>query len=273
MCLSPIYLKQGIGAKPVPCQKCSECLSKRRQDWFIRIKYHAKQFKQNAFVTFTYDDENIPMVEIDRGTGCDFAYSLWPRDMQLYFKSLRKDLGTRRISYYLVGEYGTHTLRPHYHAIIFNLGRSDADIIKRNWKKGISYVGSASDASINYVCKYHLLRGETPTGCEPSFCRMSKNLGLGYVFKHYTWHNDDVMNRDYIYLDGFKKPLPRYYKEYLFKKEDRLKLMAQIEKKQAKRLDEEFKNHQDVNFYENRRYQIAQKNRKFKRKTEESGSL
>jgi len=50
------------------------------------------------------------------------ADSLIKRDVQLFVKRLRKDQDARglaKIRYYLVGEYGDQTKRPHYHAAIF----------------------------------------------------------------------------------------------------------------------------------------------------------
>jgi len=50
------------------------------------------------------------------------ADSLIKRDVQLFIKRLRKEQdsrGSSKIKYYLVGEYGDLTKRPHYHAAIF----------------------------------------------------------------------------------------------------------------------------------------------------------
>lgn len=53
------------------------------------------------------------------------------RQMQLYFKSLRKRLEPGRIKYFCVSEYGdkwsplTPLGRPHYHALIFYRGDID----------------------------------------------------------------------------------------------------------------------------------------------------
>ena len=61
----------------------------------------------NAYITLTYNDDHLP------ANG-----SLQPRDLQLFWKRLRK-ARTPGIRYYACGEYGDQTARPHYHAIIF----------------------------------------------------------------------------------------------------------------------------------------------------------
>jgi len=45
--------------------------------------------------------------------------SLSKKDFQLYMRRLRFDAG-KGLKYYVCGEYGTKSNRPHYHAIIFN---------------------------------------------------------------------------------------------------------------------------------------------------------
>ena len=101
----------------VPCGKCPSCLSDRARDWSNRCLMELKTSGSAIFVTLTYDDFHLP---ID-----DDGPTLRVRDVQLFFKRLRKDFPNSRIRYLLSGEYGSKTSRPHYHAIIFGLSLSD----------------------------------------------------------------------------------------------------------------------------------------------------
>ena len=91
----------------VPCGHCLACRIARTREWTVRLLHESEFWEDTIFVTLTYDDEHLPS---DR--------SLVPRDLTLFFKRLRKDLGDRKIKYYACGEYGDTFGRPHYHAII-----------------------------------------------------------------------------------------------------------------------------------------------------------
>lgn len=129
-----------------------------------------------CFITLTYSDENLP----ENG-------SLSSRDLQLFFKRLRKKL-PHRIRYFACGEYGERFKRPHYHAIIFGLENSCLtwQLISDVWNKGIIDVGSVTKDSISYVAGYvskkinnedreRVKNGEISR----EFCRMSLKPAIG----------------------------------------------------------------------------------------------
>lgn len=135
---------------------------------------------QNAtFATLTYDDEHLP----EGGT-------LVPKHTQDWLKRLRRQIEPTKIRYYLVGEYGEKTGRPHYHAIIFGLsyhGR-DAEIMQTTWGKGGCYFGDVTKDSTAYVTGYVTKKWtnkndpkvlEFLKGRHPEFARMSKRPGIG----------------------------------------------------------------------------------------------
>ena len=45
----------------VPCGHCEDCLKANARAWSIRILQEAKQYKNNYFITFTYDDDHLPL--------------------------------------------------------------------------------------------------------------------------------------------------------------------------------------------------------------------
>lgn len=129
------------------------------------------QHESSFFVTLTYDKEHIP----EDG-------SLRLRDVQLFLKRLREQVSPERIRYYVVGEYGDRSMRPHYHLCLFGL--RDPNMVSLCWPSGMVHVGSLTPQSASYVCGY-VCKGMTKEedvrlgGRRPEFARMSLRPGIG----------------------------------------------------------------------------------------------
>lgn len=185
---------------PVPCGKCAECRKKARQDWSTRIQNEASMHEENAFITLTYNNENLPKNEKGQPT-------LRYVDVQLFLKRLRKAIFERfgkKIRFYCVGEYGTKFSRPHYHLIIFGHAFYETrkvirkrgqfldyidDIITDCWKYGYHTVNDYSLSTASYVAGYvtkKLTAQAPPKSIEPEFHRMSRRDGIGksYMIKY-----------------------------------------------------------------------------------------
>lgn len=134
----------------------------------------------SSFVTLTYRQDKLPK-----------GLSLDPRDPQLWLKRLRKSISPNKIRYFLVGEYGEFTARPHYHAAIFGLdpyvgGGSDgrSGIVRDSWGLGHTYTGDLTEESAGYVAGYVTKKmtsweDKRLNGRYPEFARMSLRPGLG----------------------------------------------------------------------------------------------
>ena len=105
----------------IPCGQCYGCIEDKRREWFVRLNSHLESADSASFITLTYEDEKLPKTS-------EGIHTLCKEDLQKFFKRLRYYYKWKKIKYYAVGEYGTKTERPHYHAIIFNLP-SDEDIL------------------------------------------------------------------------------------------------------------------------------------------------
>lgn len=131
--------------------------------------------RENAFVTLTYNDECLPP-ELQR------------RDAQLWIKSLRKAVEPLKIRYLIVGEYGDKTNRPHYHALIFGLGKRYAQLFAETWGKGFCYTGEVTPESCAYVARYTLKKltdtniPEELQALAPTFALQSLKPGIGANF-------------------------------------------------------------------------------------------
>jgi len=219
---------------PVPCGKCPACLSRRTSVWTFRLKQQAKNANSSHFITLTYDTRFVPITK--RG-----FLTLEKRDVQLYFKRLRKLHGQNHtpIKYYLAGEYGSKTFRPHYHIILFN---ADIELIHKAWDKGEVHIGELTEASAAYTAKY-INKGKVIPMHQnddriPEFSLMSKKLGINYLSeKIINYHRADI-ERNFITLeDGKKISLPRYFREKIWTEKER--------RIQADKLAEKFKQLED----------------------------
>lgn len=174
MCLTPYTVKDRMTNRsiPVPCGKCPKCLSRRTSGWSFRLMQHEKTAQTAYFITLTYDTKNVNISK-------NGFMSLCKRDVQLFFKRLRKshEKGTV-IKYFAVGEYGGKTQRPHYHIILFN---ADVNKIQTAWNLGSVHYGEVSEASVGYTLKYMMKKSKIPMHRNDDrvkeFSLMSKGLG------------------------------------------------------------------------------------------------
>lgn len=201
----------------LPCGKCAECLLERARDWSIRCIHEAQMHQDNIFITLTYSDENLP----ENGKLNYF-------DFQLFMKRLRKHSG-KDIGFFMCGEYGEQTARPHYHACIFGTDFSDkiyqrenehgdkiwnSETLTKIWGLGHTEIGSVTQKSAGYVARYVLKKQhpEAPQG----FQKMSRKNAIGKTFVEKWFKDIFVHARGAIILsDGTRTKVPRYYEKWL----------------------------------------------------------
>ncbi|AXH75793.1 MAG: replication initiator protein [Microviridae sp.] len=238
-CLNPkgiVNPKLGVSMR-VRCGKCLACKEYRAGQWTIRLIEQEKCTKNNWFVTLTLNDENI--------TWGKYNPTLNKRDVQLFFKKLRKLLETR-ISYFAVGEYGSQTKRPHYHILLFNTGVDNKEVLlsllqlawtdSKSDGKGFIHTGSVTPQSIRYVSGYMEkgINGEAVSEeIQREFNLMSKGIGKEYLEKNFFYHfeNEKITYR----YKGIEKPLPRYYRDKIFQPNDRERIFQKIADSKPKR--------------------------------------
>lgn len=116
----------------LPCGKCLGCRLDYSRQWADRCMLELQDHEESYFCTFTYDEKHVPVsFYADEKTGEALkCLTLRKEDMQKFFKRLRKD--GQKVRYYMCGEYGDRTMRPHYHAIIYGLHIDDLVFYKRN---------------------------------------------------------------------------------------------------------------------------------------------
>ena len=199
------------------CGQCANCRLTRRLEWTARILMEMRLHRVTSWTTLTYAPENFP----PHG-------SLQKRDVQLLHKRMRKSGHSFR--YFVVGEYGSKTQRPHYHGIYFGMDPETLEkALQQNWRHGYTMTRECSVASAKYTAKYTLKKLTNPkdwykldseTRC-PEFSLMSRRpgVGLGYlpkIIKH--WQRTPIADKEdprLIRIEGKQYPLDPYVQRKL----------------------------------------------------------
>lgn len=193
------------GQMPCPCGKCIPCLINRKRLWKHRLLLESYTHENSAFVTLTYSDDKL--YYRNEKTGKELLQStLCPKHLQKFFKRLRKAISPSRVRFYVVGEYGDKSYRPHYHAALFGyepcwyggtrhqkhtVGGSccpPCDTIYKAWGKGGIDNAHLENDSAAYIAGYVTKKLTNPNdlkameilnGRYPEFARMSNRPGIG----------------------------------------------------------------------------------------------
>lgn len=259
-CLKPKYLPKR--EMVVPCGSCAFCAATKRSDWALRLAYEAKLHLVSKFVTLTYADNEL--IWKDGQPQLSKPSAKGDSHLQLWFKRVRR--AGYKLRYFAVGEYGSKTYRPHYHIILF--GDVPDDVLYKSWGKGHVHIGSVTPASIMY-CLGYIVNGkgwQMKHKRVPPFTVMSRRPGLGSNYLSaamVAWHKSDRKN--YAILDGQKRHLPRYYKEKIFSKLDRVRIAVRAEKEQFQKLlrfirdPKRMRMRDPLGYYEEQRKVLAKK--------------
>lgn len=215
----------------VPCGTCLNCRLTYARTWSQRCLLESKCWDENWFVTLTYDDDHLRYGEV--------WPTLVPPDVVLFLKRLReycRERGHIGVRFYMCGEYGDTTCRPHYHLLLFNLPINDlkyysksmlgdtywnSETMTRLWSKGHVVVGEVTEQSAAYVARYVMKKANNNTdydslGVHKEYVRMSRNPGIGLFYL--VHHLEEIYEKDQIYLPGGKIVKPcRYFDEKAMK--------------------------------------------------------
>lgn len=236
----------------IPCGHCIGCRIMYSREWANRCLLESECVDSSYFLTITYNNDFVPRSHyVDQNTGEVFdSLTLKKRDLQLFFKRLRKavvvrdgleESSTAGVRYFCCGEYGSHTYRPHYHAIIFGLRLDDLKLYKRNfhgdclytseflqncWSSKSSPLGFIVVApcswetcayTARYVCKKAFGIDKAfyeAHGLEPEFTLMSRRPGIGRPW--FDLH-PDVKPNDVLHIStpagGKSFRPPKYYQK------------------------------------------------------------
>lgn len=217
------------------CRQCNPCRINRRRLWSHKIMLESFAHTDSAFVTLTYAPEYVP----SGGT-------LVPKHAQDWLKRLRKAVYPAALRYFLVGEYGDESNRPHYHLALFGFpscafSLSEVErrfcrcrpcgLIRDTWKMGFTDNANLESESASYIAGYVVkkmtAKDDSRLGDRhPEFARMSLKPGIGAPAmkivaeslknihgQNYIAKNHDVP--DSLHHGGKNNPLGRYLRRKL----------------------------------------------------------
>lgn len=231
----------------VRCGKCLACLEHRQAGWIARLTDEFNSYPDGIyFVTLTYDDEHVPLVDVGDGT---FKPAISSTDIKKFHADLRKrfqqgfyldrtlqnagwasepariSLPECHFKYYVTSEYGPNgTRRPHYHGFYSNMLEDEDlvfDLFQTVWGKGFVTVEKGrSEACAAYVSKYLVNDSLVPYDERLPKPRawISKGLGKYYLDDPVTvaWHRDAPLAHQFVMQNGRKGILPRYWRDKIY---------------------------------------------------------
>lgn len=226
--------RDGYADRPVTlaCGQCVGCRLERSRQWAVRCMHEAKLHENNCFITLTYSDEHLPP-----------GGSLSVEDHQNFMKRLRDKIRRDRLGgkfkFYLCGEYGERTGRPHYHACIFGFDFPDrvyvadgpngdkyysSKLLEALWPFGNHSIGDVTFQSAAYCARYVMKKVTGKVADEyyrwtdkdgvvwdlhPEYTAMSRRGGIGrdFIMRYMA----DVYPDDFVVVNAKKARPPRFY--------------------------------------------------------------
>lgn len=290
----------------IPCGQCIGCRIRQREDWTTRIELEARNYSKEEvwFITLTYDDDHVPGMIVKTGEIMRKVQYTWKpgekrpdsvqillyEDIQKFLKRLRKAY-RGKLRYFVAGEYGEQTARPHYHMILYGWKPTDLENLYKIhhngyynskwladlWGMGQIQIAQAVPETYRYVAGYvtkkmYEIDGKKAnsyyeTGQTKPFACMSLKPGLGD--RYYQEHKAEIWRQGYIQCtNGKQAQIPRYYEKQMEKENpERLWRIKQNRQKNAieqKRLQLEDQDYKSV---------LETKERVTKKQTKKRGIL
>lgn len=202
----------------INCGHCLACRLNKSKEWSIRCMQEASYYDHNYFVTLTYENSPLDLVKED--------LKLFIKKLRNFFYNKYNESGIR---YFACGEYGSSTLRPHYHIILFNCNirdlvlinydpktnsyHYDSSTIRNIWNKGLIDIGEVTPESCSYVARYTSKKATSynilqkySKSTVPEFVVMSNHPGIGYSY--YMDHKYDIYNNDSVLFEHVNRKPP-----------------------------------------------------------------
>lgn len=209
------------------------------RQWSVRIMHEVQLHDVNCFLTLTHDDESLPAF----GSLDKLAF---PGFMKRLRESLNPcwadgEQGPKVcIRYFMAGEYGSQSFRPHYHACLFGFDFPDkalhsvrhgypvwtSEYLQKLWPLGLCEIGSVTSASASYVARYCVKKQGLKSGrydkvdlstgevhrVSPEFTLMSRRPGIGRAWL--DRYMCEVYPADSVVVRGRLEKPPRRYDDW-----------------------------------------------------------
>ncbi len=194
----------------IPCRKCDNCRKAFATNWAKKIQFEINTNEilgfSNYFITLTYNDAFVPVIKKDNKN----VPVLSKNDARQFIKNLKNFYTNNKIKnnfkFYLVGEYGENTHRPHYHVCLLGIPPLDltqvkfskdyyyaqCEFILRMWKLGHILVSPLNSKNAIYTAIYSnkFVPDDIPDKGFPPFSICSNNIGKDYLINNI----DNILN-------------------------------------------------------------------------------
>lgn len=207
---------------PTKCGCCIECRKEKQREWRVRLD---EELRSNFgyFITLTISPEGIK--ELEERTGLNWELNpneIATKGLRLFLERARKDTG-KSIKHWCVTELGEEGDRIHLHGIFF--GQKSAELIKKHWKYGFSFIGQyCNSRSVNYMTKY-MLKVDIKHPTFKQIVLASPGIGAEYMNRlDYLWQKQNYKRIEvatYTFRNGTKMAMPKYYKNKIFTDKER----------------------------------------------------
>lgn len=216
----------------VPCGMCIGCRIAKTREWTLRLMMENSVWKGNSvFCTFTYDDDHLVHTNCGRPT-------LYPDHMVKFFKRIRMQLHREKMEtddlyryqywfhkrcpeevphppllrYFMCGEIGDNTHRPHYHAAVFGISIDDEKRVRDLWPYGFIQIAPLTKERAQYVAGYVQKKiykdpwkyFQEYGCCVHPYQRVSQGIGLEFMNTKEFWYLDPKFK-------GVHYSVPRYF--------------------------------------------------------------
>jgi len=202
MCVSPATMLLQSGARlTVPCRRCWQCLSNRKNNYVGRMLCEQATSEWTAAITLTYAPTD---------SGADKVLN--PRHFQFFMRRLREKFAHTQLRYFVAGEYGELRGRAHFHVVLYGVGPKPE--IPQNqmfhwkfWPHGHCHADNFTNVkAMKYVAKY-VVKGTSAQKRTDSnkmeWSSFSKKPALGASFFAQLAERQSVLGvlpRDWLYL-------------------------------------------------------------------------
>ena len=194
---------------PVACGKCYECRKKKARD--IDTLLAREDFIGGLIREYGFSDEN----------------NIATLALRKFLERCRKKTG-KSLKHWCVTELGEDRGRIHLHGIFF--GNNAAELALEKWRYGYIFIGNfVNEKTINYISKYMLkddLNNREFTG------KVLTSAGMGkQYFERGDWKFNKYNGKDtreyYVFKNGTKAMMPRYYRDKIYNEEEKELLWLQ----------------------------------------------
>ena len=183
----------------VPCGECLSCQYDYGDQWTLRLHYEIRDCLNSGgvpvFITLTYRNEDLPYLPVPTSIAYLDKFHFRVRSyerrpcfsydhVKTFLRELRRSLPFGGLRYFITGEYGSRTSRPHYHGILF-FTQKQSEFIQRlhpTWSPTNAFKRFIQDHWTYGDCRWSKLPGAGGPGIFVTSCHAGSYVSK-YVCK------------------------------------------------------------------------------------------